>query len=544
MASKILHVGELACQKNSFLLTLKSVVVSCAKVDGTVKGSTTAPKNLSSTEEASQYEIICEDSVLYPEGGGQLSDFGWLFRSEEALKRAVEKDKNAKYHPLPATPIENDKLYDDAIYVHYVGRVGTTCVIYTKAPLNPGEEVWQKIDWKRRQFQMEHHSGQHLVTSIFEESFDMRTLSFSLTEPLCYIILDVSPYVNQGKPNDEKHIDPAKFENKMANVLTKEKQISPHVIKFVENRCNELIRDPSRKVQIDLYASKEEALQDREGSAGRLRTKKIPDDVTGPIRTVSIHGLDVCTCCGTHVNHLQQLQVMHILPQQEVKNSTVKVYIATGNKALEYFAEMASRERQLVLQMAGCLPEHFVSQIQERSKTSVVLEKKVKQWGAELGSLQAEVLLSQSDKTALLQKKVFIHRRDDVELEYFTSFRSTMDRLGFAQVILVAAWSLDSAPGGKKSTPASQGQVMISTGAGYSAMPPKAKKGAAAEKQASTEVDPEKQKVKACFDKVCLIVQEQLGDIKGGTSPIGYRGKGSIKKWSEMEKAIYAAMEN
>lgn len=37
----------------------------------------------------------------------------------------------------------------------------------------------------------------------------------------------------------------------------------------------------------------------------------MPDDHTGPVRIVSIEGVDANMCCGTHVSNLSDLQVRH-----------------------------------------------------------------------------------------------------------------------------------------------------------------------------------------------------------------------------------------
>lgn len=54
--------GSLSCQRDSFARSLSTVVVSCEKSQ--IKG------------ENDSYEVILEDTVLFPEGGGQVSKSG------------------------------------------------------------------------------------------------------------------------------------------------------------------------------------------------------------------------------------------------------------------------------------------------------------------------------------------------------------------------------------------------------------------------------------------------------------------------------------
>jgi misacylated tRNA(Ala) deacylase len=88
-----------------------TTVVSCKKV------------------EEETHEVILLDTILFPEGGGQPCDYGYL----------------------------NDT------YVHNVQREGSLAVHYVKSstvPFQPGDTVHQKVDWQRRIDFMEQHSGE------------------------------------------------------------------------------------------------------------------------------------------------------------------------------------------------------------------------------------------------------------------------------------------------------------------------------------------------------------------------------------------------
>lgn len=41
----------------------------------------------------------------------------------------------------------------------------------------------------------------------------------------------------------------------------------------------------------------------------KVRSRGLPGDHAGPIRIINIEGIDVNTCCGTHVSNLSHLQV-------------------------------------------------------------------------------------------------------------------------------------------------------------------------------------------------------------------------------------------
>jgi misacylated tRNA(Ala) deacylase len=142
-------------------------VVSCVKIED--------EKNSNS-----RYEVILEDTILFPEGGGQPCDFGYL----------------------------NDK------YVTNVIRKGAIAVHYVEAeekPFETGLVVQQKVDWERRTDNMQQHSGnkqhirmlsicadfffvlfsgQHLISALFETEYNIPTKSWWLGNETSYVELD------------------------------------------------------------------------------------------------------------------------------------------------------------------------------------------------------------------------------------------------------------------------------------------------------------------------------------------------------------------
>ncbi|XP_067003910.2 alanyl-tRNA editing protein Aarsd1 isoform X2 [Anabrus simplex] len=140
-----------ACQANSFLREFDSKVLSCteAQLKTLVNGK---------KETLNGYEVILEDTILFPEGGGQPCDHGFL-------------DKAA---------------------VLQVTRRGAQAVHFVDSPLTVGEMVHQTLDWERRQDHMQQHSGQHLISALGETLFNYPTTSWWLGEEVSYIELDTT----------------------------------------------------------------------------------------------------------------------------------------------------------------------------------------------------------------------------------------------------------------------------------------------------------------------------------------------------------------
>eukprot|EP00041_Stephanoeca_diplocostata_P011842 m.196517 g.196517 ORF g.196517 m.196517 type:complete len:188 (+) comp18693_c0_seq5:189-752(+) len=126
--------GMLACQKNSYLRTLKATVVECMENipvqagDGgemSSKKSKKEKKSKSTPAMNRSWNVVLSDTVLFPEGGGQPADFGTI----------------------------------GGIEVFDVQNKNGVPVHSTSAPLNVGDEVDVNVDWGRRWDHMQQHSG-------------------------------------------------------------------------------------------------------------------------------------------------------------------------------------------------------------------------------------------------------------------------------------------------------------------------------------------------------------------------------------------------
>ena len=109
---------------------------------------------LSLGEDQGRPYALLSDTVLYPEGGGQPADRGFLGRIEVLGVRKAE----------------------DGIR-HYLAE-----------PVPPGP-VKVRLDWARRFDHMQQHTGQHVLTAVAQERFGWATTAFHLGEERCDIEL-------------------------------------------------------------------------------------------------------------------------------------------------------------------------------------------------------------------------------------------------------------------------------------------------------------------------------------------------------------------
>lgn len=147
------------CQEDSYLKEFISNVKSCQP---TIFSITKNGKKC----DINGYEVILDETIFFPEGGGQPSDSGFINESK----------------------------------VYYVARNGDLAVHFIDKPVNVNDNVKQVIDWNRRFDHMQHHSGQHLISAIFSKEHNIETLSWWLGEEICYVELE-TPGVNDDLLN-------------------------------------------------------------------------------------------------------------------------------------------------------------------------------------------------------------------------------------------------------------------------------------------------------------------------------------------------------
>lgn len=104
------------------------------------------------------FNVILENTILFPEGGGQPCDRGLL--NGRPVLNVVRRGAEA---------------------VHFV---------QSDEEFRVDEPAHQQVDWTRRFDHMQQHSGQHLVTAIFEQDYGFNTTAWYLGAETSFIELD------------------------------------------------------------------------------------------------------------------------------------------------------------------------------------------------------------------------------------------------------------------------------------------------------------------------------------------------------------------
>ena len=193
-------------------------------------------------------------TAFYPTSGGQPFDIGSLNQA-----RVIEV------------------IDEDTRIVHRLDQ-----------PLAPGP-VTGRIDWGRRFDHMQQHTGQHLLSAVFENLFGMQTLSFHMGAEVSTIELSA----------------PA---------------LDPQQIIAVERRANELIAE-NREVHI--------TFEDAQEVAGLRKAS----DREGTLRIIEIHDLDRSACGGTHVRRTGEIGSILTRKLDKVR-SNIRIEFVAGLRAV------------------------------------------------------------------------------------------------------------------------------------------------------------------------------------------------------------------
>lgn len=251
------------------------------------------------TDELGTFAVL-DRSCFYPEGGGQPADTGLI----------------------------------GEVKVMDVQTVGGEIRHYTAHALDKGEYT-TAIDWHRRFDHMQQHTGQHLLSAVFEDEVGMATISFHLGVERASIDLDVPG-------------------------------ISTDQLKTVEQQVNHLI---ARQLPIETQWV-------TQAQASRLPLRKKPA-VEGDIRLVKIADIDINACGGTHLRNTAELGLVKIIRAEKAKKAT-RVYFLCGKRAMDHFDLLQSVTDKLTKSLnvpAAELPEAAAAVLSDRKEKEKQLNK-------------------------------------------------------------------------------------------------------------------------------------------------------------------------
>lgn len=214
-----------------------------------------------------RYHVLLDKTAFFPGGGGQYCDMGTI---DNMFVEDVYE--------------ENDKIYH----------------VLDKKP-NRIHKVKCEIDWDRREYGMQHHFGQHVISACFNNEYKAKTVGFHLGKD--FATVDIEGFFKEDD------------------------------IMKIESMCNEIIRE---NIPVEfLNINKKEAK--------KLKIKDDLSKLSNDTRVVKFGDLDINLCCGVHVKNTLDLRVIKIKKFEKYKKAT-RIEFLCGTKAID---EMLKRDNYL-----------------------------------------------------------------------------------------------------------------------------------------------------------------------------------------------------
>ncbi|KAG0056166.1 hypothetical protein BGZ83_006075 [Gryganskiella cystojenkinii] len=379
-------VGLLTCQHTPYLRNFTTTVLSCSKKPNKQK----------------LYEVQLQDTILFPEGGGQPCDYGTI---------------------------------NESIDVRNVQRVGTSHVHHTSAPVEEGIEARLEVDWKRRFDHMQQHSGQHLVSALFDQ-LECFTVAWGMNATRCHVELSKAPTPEQVKEVEER-----------LNLYIRRNY--PVHVTFTDERPPTMPKDyvgPNGVFRVIEIMEDLDIVAAEEDPHGRNATL---DENGNKVKKGLVH-LDYNPCCGTHVTSLKDLQCIKILHQEKIRGDNCRLFFVCGQRALNLLQEtyQVTKDLATVLSAPGG-PETFVDTVVKNQKQSREVFKQVKNLYKDLATFVVRDWANELKEKNPIQEGestskgyVITHHREDADMDYLillSSLLKDQDHIKGSRVFVLSA---------------------------------------------------------------------------------------------------------
>ena len=270
---------------------------------------------------APRWGVVLDQTLLYPTSGGQPNDLGKL------------GDAN----------VLDVQEHEDRI-VHVVDR-----------PVPEGR-IEGCIHWPRRFDHMQQHTGQHLLSAVFQERFGLITVSFHLGQTVSTIDL-------------------------------KGPQPSPLILEGAARAANAVIFE-DREITVR-YGTAEEF-------AGQGVRKQV--DRKGVLRAIEIAGIDLQPCGGTHLRHTGQLGMILIRGCAKIRQDW-RVEFVCGERT----ERAARQDAELIAQISAnlkCAPQDLPAAVERLLRERESSAKEIRALLPRIAESDAAALLAATSPRA------------------------------------------------------------------------------------------------------------------------------------------------
>ena len=282
--------------------------------------------------------VILDQTVFYPEGGGQPSDIGYLeIRGEKIKVLHAEKVNNTVLHRVAEEDIEKVHPYK-------------------------GQIITGQIDVSRRMALTRNHTATHLIVAAARK-----------------ILGDHIWQAGAQKGVKKSRID-----------LTHYKRIAPKELQEVELLANKFVME-NRPVLTNWMARAE-----AEKKYGFILYQG--GIVPGmDIRTVVVDGIDVQACAGTHCNQTGDIGLIKITKTERIQDGVERIEFSAGEAAVE----AAQRNDNILKESSDVFkvtPEQLPKTCDRFFNEWKSFKNEINKLKGEIASLKTEGILNKTEK--------------------------------------------------------------------------------------------------------------------------------------------------
>ena len=262
------------------------------------------------TDDKGRNYVELEDTIFFPEEGGQNADTGELLLCDnEKRVRVLDGIISGRNTCSSASYGGQDFPGDETegIRIRYI----------VSEPVPAGTDVLCKLDWGPRFDRMQNHSGEHILSGLMHKRFGVDNVGFHLS--------DKGPVT-----------------------VDFNRAISFEQLMEVQNEAN-LVIWSNVPVKVSFPT--------RDELKGIDYRSKI--EIDGQVRLISIgekDEVDICACCAPHVAMTGEIGILKILSVINWKGG-IRVSMLCGRRALEYM----NREHDLLTNLAKSMSTEAVN---------------------------------------------------------------------------------------------------------------------------------------------------------------------------------------
>ena len=272
--------------------------------------------------------VELDQTLFFPEEGGQSADKGFI----------------------------NGRVVQD---VQIKNGVITHILKKEKSTLAEGEKVQGSIDWEHRFYNMQNHTGEHILSGIIHSRFGYNNVGFHLGDEL--VTLDLDGPISQEQ------------------LLEVEREANEAVFKNVD--------------VIARYPAKEEL-------AKMDYRSKI--EIDGAVRIVTIPGYDMCACCAPHVAKTGEVGIIKIIKSQSYKGG-VRITISCGRKGV---VETQTMQTQIlsISQLLSAPMDEVDQAVKKLQEENLKMRAQMKSLWGKLIEVKADAIPEGQEKVVLFEE--------------------------------------------------------------------------------------------------------------------------------------------